>query len=137
MGNPVWERYVYEQMPSWMDWLKNNHLKSHVELMSRFIITHPYYIPDETPNEKKDLFINMIFNKEYIEKLTDKGISVWYYSSFSDFLEALKPYAENYKDFELIMGQFTKYLWWYSRVYTFLRHKLYIYIVDEKGRNIE
>ena len=56
--NPIWERYVYEQMPSWLDWLKNNHLEiSHVELMSRFIITHPYYIPEETENEKKDLFI--------------------------------------------------------------------------------
>ena len=41
--NPVWARYVSEQMLDWLNWLRNIHLKSYLDLSQRFIELNPYY----------------------------------------------------------------------------------------------
>ena len=136
MANPIWERYVQQQMPVWLDWVMSNHTKSHMDRMARFILSHPYYVPDEASDDDKDLFLNMLFNEKFIEKLSPKGATYWYHSPFNDFIEALNPYKSRYEDILLIQKHLIKYIWWYSRVYSFLRQRLYIYFLD-KGYNIE
>ena len=42
--NPVWAKYVAEQMPNWLEWFRNIHLKSYVELADKFIQLNPYYV---------------------------------------------------------------------------------------------
>ena len=55
MGNPVWKVFVNKQMPIWLEWFANIHLKSYLEMCERFILAYPYYVP------KKD---SEIENKE-------------------------------------------------------------------------
>ena len=70
--NPVWARYVSEQMLDWLNWLRNIHLKSYLDLSQRFIELNPYYVPESSSSEAAELFDRMIVNEEFFETLCDQ-----------------------------------------------------------------
>ena len=67
--NPVWARYVGEQMLDWLNWLPNIHLK-YLDLSQRFIELNPYYVPESSSSDA-ELFDRMIVNEEFFEKVSD------------------------------------------------------------------
>ena len=36
-GNAVWRRFIVNQMPEWLKWLKSVHLPSHLRLWSKYL----------------------------------------------------------------------------------------------------
>ena len=65
--NPIWSKYAAEQMPAWLEWLRNISLKSYIELSQKFIDLNPYYAPQSDGSEAEDLF-NRLTKQGYIRK---------------------------------------------------------------------
>ena len=76
MPNPVWAKYVSEQMPDWLEWFRNIHLKSYVELAAKFIQLNPYYVPSDDGSEAVEIFDKMIVNRNFFDNVTDAGVRV-------------------------------------------------------------
>lgn len=140
MVNLVWRRFVAIQMPEWVEWFKNHHVPSHIDLIQKFIITHPYFVPHAEVVEKyaneNGFLDSLLMNKEFLDTLSDKGCEVWYNSTFSDFVNEIRPYREAYRDFQYIINLFDKYLWWFDRVYAYARRDLAEYL-EEEGRTFK
>ena len=100
MANPVWNKYILTSMPNWLQWFANNHTKAHVQVFEKFLMANPYYLPDiDFLENSPDTFIlSLIYDREFINSLSSKGLQVWYYSDFKDFLNTLRPYASKNKD---------------------------------------
>ena len=125
MGNPIWQRYVALQMPKWLEWIANNSIISHVEMAQRFIVSHPYYIPNTNSDDKiNEILDKLIMDRKFIDSLSDKGAKVWYYSNFNDFLTALRPFVDHYPELKPLVRLFERYLWWFERTYAYLREEL-------------
>ena len=140
MANLVWRRFVAMQLPEWVSWFKNHHVPSHIDMIQKFIITHPYFIP--YPKEVKEYAIDneflasLMLNREFFDSLSDKGCEVWYNSTFSDFIDELRPYQQPYNDFKHIINLFDKYSWWFNRVYSYIRVELAEYL-ENLGRSFK
>ena len=89
-------------------------------------MANPYYLPILTELETgEDQFIlSLIYNKTFIESLSNKGLQVWYYSDFKDFLNTLKPYTSKSHELRLLYNCFLKNIWWFDRVYSSIRNQL-------------
>jgi|TARA_R110000824_G_scaffold106578_2_gene251817 hypothetical protein len=126
MGNPVWNKYILTSLPSWLRWFANNPTKSHIHIFEKFLMANPYYLPILTELETgEDQFIlSLIYNKTFIESLSNKGLQVWYYSDFKDFLNTLKPYTSKSHELRLLYNCFLKNIWWFDRVYSSIRNQL-------------
>lgn len=128
MSNLVWKRFVATQLPVWLEWFKNHHVPSHVDMIQKFIITHPYFILQSNEVEKyaadNEFLDTLMMNKEFLESLSDKGCEVWYNSTFSDFVNEIRPYQDVYREFRYIIKLFDKYTWWFERVYLYIRFEL-------------
>ena len=61
MGNLVWRKYVLNKMPYWVEWFKNNHFQSYIEMLHRFIITNPYYLPKDNDSNLVQLGSDLDF----------------------------------------------------------------------------
>ena len=77
MVNPVWAKYVAEQMSNWLEWCRNIHLKAYVELADKFIQLNPYYVLNDDGSEAVELFDTMIVKREFFDSVTDAGVRVW------------------------------------------------------------
>lgn len=126
MTNPVWKRYILHSLPNWLDWFANNHTASHIQLFEKFILANPYYVADlkKLEDEQDEFMLSLIYNEAFINSLSEKGLTVWYYSDFKDFLQTLEPYTKANRDLRLIYNSFLKNLWWFSRVYSSIRNQL-------------
>jgi len=128
MSNLVWRRFVATQLPDWIAWFKNNHVPSHIVMIQKFIMTHPYFIPNAKEVERyaveNELLESLMVNKEFLESLSDKGCEVWYNSTFLEFVDELRPYEGIYKEFKYIVKLFDKYNWWFNRVYLYMRNEI-------------
>lgn len=126
--NPVWRRYIVHSLPKWLDWFANNHIKSHVQLLEKFIVANPYYIPnvEKLTQSSEDFLIRLLYDEDFLSSLSDKGLSVWYYSNFIDFLDNLQPFVEKNNDLHYLYKALRKNLWWYDRVYSSIRSQLAI-----------
>lgn len=133
--NPVWARYVSEQMLDWLNWLRNIHLKSYLDLSQRFIELNPYYVPESSTSEAAELFDRMIVNEEFFEKVSDAGVRVWANSGFDDFLFALQIYAPKYPEIAKVCNFFVANNAWFKRLYQFFRAELILKLRAE-GRLI-
>ena len=133
LTNPVWAKYVAEQIPNWLEWFRNIHLKSYLELGDKFIGLNPYYVPTDDGSEAVELFDEMIINHEFFNTVTDAGVRVWANSGFTDFVEALELYAHRYPEIRLVSKMFTRNLTWFKRLYQFLRADL-IRELRQEGR---
>ena len=73
-------------------------------------MANPYYLPDldSLQNNEDEFMISLIYNEEYIDSLSNKGLQVWYYSDFKDFLNTLKPYTSKSNDLRLLYNSFVK-----------------------------
>ncbi len=136
MGNPVWKHYVAHHIESWLDWLKNVHLKSHIELFERFIDLNPHFVPSQHKQDTEvKLIEKLMWNPEYINTLSDKGLQVWVVSSFGDFIDELRFYAPRFNEIEKVCDFLDANLSWFERVYAFVRADI-IEFLRNSGRNI-
>ena len=135
MPNPVWSKYVSEQMPDWLEWFRNIHLKSYVELAAKFIQLNPYYVPSDDGSEAVEIFDKMIVNRNFFENVTDAGVRVWANSGFHEFVEALDLYAHRYPEIALVCKLFNQNINWFKRIYQFLRAELIMELRND-GRNL-
>lgn len=135
--NPIWTHYCANHMEGWLSWIRGVHLQSYLELTERFIHSHPFYTPNETDfsEETNDLFNRLIANREFITGLSDKGLSVWANSGFSDFLDALEPYGSRYRDVRHLSDFLRLHENWFRRLYQFFRADIIMYL-REQGRNL-
>ena len=128
MSNLVWRRFVATQLPEWIAWFKNNHVPSHIDMIQKFIMTHPYFIPSAEEVEQyatdNKFLESLMLNVDFLESLSDKGCEVWYNSTFLEFVDELRPYEVIYKDFKHIIKLFDKYSWWFNRVYLYMRSEI-------------
>lgn len=115
------------QMPTWLEWIANNPLISHIEMLQRFILTHPYYIPNfDEDNSSTELLMNIFNNEDFINSLSPKGIDIWYHSNISEFKDVLIVYNEKYPDLNLIINLISKYEWWFERTYSEFKKNMLI-----------
>ena len=133
LTNPVWAKYVAEQIPNWLGWFSNIHLKAYLELGDKFIGLNPYYVPADDGSEAVELFDEMIINYEFFDTVTDAGVRVWANSGFTDFVEALDLYAPRYPEIRLVSKMFKRNTTWFKRLYQFLRAEL-IMELRQEGR---
>ena len=126
MANPVWSKYISNSMPKWLQWFANNHTKAHIQLFEKFIVANPYYLPeiDLMGGSAEDFILSLVYNKKFINSLSEKGLQVWYYSDFKDFLNTLRPYTTQNKDLMMLYNSFLKNIWWFDRVYSSIRSQL-------------
>ena len=140
MGNLVWKRFVTLRLPIWVEWFLNNPVKSHFQVIHRFILSNPYYVPPlhstEEDVEVQNIFSQLMIDTEFIDSLSDKGAQVWYNSNFSDFIEELKPYMKRYEELKLLISLYNKFPWWFERVYAHLRREMAKYL-ENKGRTFK
>ena len=143
MSNLIWKRFVSSMLPSWLEWIANHSVKSHVELSQRFILSHPYYIPPskfihiaEPKDDIYDLMNQLFLGKDFLESLTDKGAEVWYYSSFEDFVNELRVLEPRFTDISLFVRLYDKFSWWFERVYSYTREDIADYLVGQ-GRTFK
>lgn len=114
-------------MPTWLEWIANNPLISHIEMLQRFILTHPYYIPNfDEDNSSTELLMNIFNNEDFINSLSPKGIDIWYHSNISEFKDVLIVYNEKYPDLNLIINLISKYEWWFERTYSEFKKNILI-----------
>jgi hypothetical protein len=97
-----------------------------VHLFEKFIIANPYYLPEIQTIESggEEFILSLVYDKEFINSLSEKGLQVWYYSDFKDFLNTLRPYATQNKDLMILYNSFLKNIWWFDRVYSSIRNQL-------------
>ncbi len=131
--NPIWSKYAAEQMPSWLEWLRNIALKSYLELAQKFIDLNPYYAPKSDGSEAEDLFNRLIVNGEFFDSVTDAGVRFWANSTFEEFIEVLDMYGERYIEIKQVAALFRNNLTWFKRLYSFFRADL-IMELREAGR---
>ena len=124
--NPVWKRYIMHSLPTWLNWFANNHIQSHILLLEKFIRANPYYVPDVDylSDNPEDFLVSLIYDEAFLNSLSNKGLEVWYYSNFIDFLDALEPFAKQNADLLYLYKAMRKNLWWYDRVYASIRSQL-------------
>jgi len=135
--NPIWTHYCANHMEGWLTWIRGVHLQSYLELTERFIRSHPFYTPSETDfsEETNDLFNRLVADRDFIMSLSDKGLSVWANSDFSDFLDALEPYGIRYREIRNLSDFLRLHENWFRRLYQFFRADIIMY-VREQGRNL-
>ena len=134
-SNPVWKRYVAENVEKWLTWLKNVHLPSYVDLTQRFINLNPAYRPPpESLHDEQDLLRQMLWNEEFIFSLSDKGLLVWANGNVSDLVDELRVY-QSIKEIRIVCDLIESNLSWFERVYAFGRADI-IKFLREEGRNI-
>jgi len=136
MTNPVWKHYINNQIEEWLDWVKNIHLRSHLELFEKFIDLNPHYVPtrDSKDSEVK-LVEKLMWNPNYINSLSDKGLQVWVSATFADFVDELRPYGGRFNEISKICDFIEGRLMWFERTYAFVRADIVNYLRD-LGREI-
>ena len=136
MGNPIWRHYVTEQMPSWLEWLRNIHIASHLDLLDKFMDLHPHYVPSrDSEGTDTRLVEKLLWNPEFVNSLSDKGVQLWVVSTIGEFVDELRIYADRFIEIKKVCQFLDSRIAWCERVYAFIRAYIVSYL-REKGRNI-
>lgn len=136
MGNPIWRKYISEQITEWLEWLRNIHIRSHFELLEKYIELNPHFVPENHGDETDmRLFEKLLWNPVFINGLTDKGIQVWVSSTIGDFLDELQIYSARFNEINKVCEFMNSHLAWFERSYAFIRADIVSYL-REHGRNI-
>ena len=135
--NPIWTHYCANQVESWLAWLNTVHINSYLELTERFITTHPYFVPSSSnfDEAQQGLFDKLIMDRDFINTLSEKGLSIWANSNFVDFIACLEIYGVRYPDVRRLTNFMNLHLEWFTRVYQFFRADM-ILELREEGRNL-
>ena len=123
MSNPVWRAFVAHRMEDWLDFFNNNHIESYIRMIEQFIRLNPYFVPtdNDMQTDSANLLNKLLWNDEFNESLSKKGMMVWVASPFTDFIEELKIYQNDYKEFAYLVALFTRHILWFERIYAYLR----------------
>ena len=124
MGNPYMESaFVAEQMEVWLDWFRNNHVDSYIDIIEKFIRLHPYYIPngDDIGNRYRELSWNDYYGMRTLrDKLSDKGYeSLDGESCFRLYSRIKICIGHEYSEINGLVGLFSRHSLWFERVYIF------------------
>ena len=134
-SNPVWKRYVAENVETWLTWLKNVHLPSYIDLTRRFIsLNAAYRPPPETLHDEKDLLRQMLWNEDFIMTLSSKGLLVWANGTVADLVDELRSY-QSIKEIKIVCDFIESNLLWFERVYSFTRADIISYLRSQ-GKSI-
>lgn len=135
MSNPVWRRYVAENVEEWLKWLKNVHLPSYIDLTQRFIsLNLAYRPPPETLHDEQDLLRQMLWNENFVMSLSEKGLLVWANGTVADLIDELRNY-QSIKEIKIVCDLIESNLSWFERVYAFTRADIISYLRSH-GKNI-
>jgi|TARA_B110000444_G_scaffold236051_1_gene247632 hypothetical protein len=127
-SNPVWKRYVGENVQTWLTWLKNVHLPSYIDLTQRFInLNVAYRPPPESLHDEQDLLRQMLWNEAFIMTLSQKGLLVWANGTVADLVDELRSY-QNIKEIKIVCDFMDSNLLWFERVYAFTRADIISYL---------
>ncbi len=127
-SNPVWKRYVGENVETWLKWLKNVHLPSYIDLTQRFInLNVAYRPPPESLHDEQDLLRQMLWNEAFIMTLSQKGLLVWANGTVADLVDELRSY-QNIKEIKIVCDFMDSNLLWFERVYAFTRADIISYL---------
>lgn len=136
VANPIWQRYVTEHMTSWLEWLRNIHIASHLELLEKFIDLHPHYVPSRDADSTDTRLVEkLLWNPEFINSLTDKGIQLWVVSNIGEFVDELRVYSDRFVEIKKVCEFIDSHIAWFERVYAFIRGDIVAYL-REHGRSI-
>ena len=102
-------------------------------MVEKFIRLHPYYIPDENDlgTDKGNLVERLLWNENFADKLSDKGMKVWMASPVSDFIDEIDFYKHDYSEINDLVGLFSRHSLWFERVYIHMRNAIMV----ERGIN--
>lgn len=127
-SNPVWKRYVGENVETWLIWLKNVHLPSYIDLTQRFInLNVAYRPPPESLHDEQDLLRQMLWNEAFVMTLSQKGLLVWANGTVADLVDELRSY-QNIKEIKIVCDFMDSNLLWFERVYAFTRADIISYL---------
>ena len=126
MANPVWRAFVANQMEVWLDFFKNHHIESYIEMIEKFIRLNPYYVlnPTDIQSDSAGLLYKLLWNDSFNDSLSEKGMKVWVASPFTDFIDELKVYQSDYREIALLVMLFSRHTLWFERLYAHLRRMM-------------
>ncbi len=137
-GNAVWRRFIVNQMPEWLKWLKSVHLPSHLRLWTKYLDATPpknaysrmkrmggddeelltlLFIPDESFWKQLEVEVG----EEKSSKMYRVALSL----TMDDFLHDLTLYAQQFPEIRSIYVLLNTYQDWFDEFVNYLRADLY------------
>jgi hypothetical protein len=136
LSNPIWRRYAAEKMADWLQWCRNVHLPSHIDVMSRFIALNPGYIPTRNgKNTDIALVKDMLWDESFLLRLSDKGLKVWANGTVGELIDEMRPYGFKFPEITIVCDFMDSHLTWFERLYAFGRADIILFLREE-GRSI-
>ena len=137
-GNAVWRRFIVNQMPEWLKWLKSVHLPSHLRLWTKYLdATSPknaYSRMKKVAGEDEEL-LTLLFvpDESFWQQLEDevgeeksaKMYRVALSLTMDDFLHDLTLYAQQFSEIRNIYVLLNTYQDWFDEFLNYLRADLY------------
>ncbi len=137
-GNAVWRRFIVNQMPEWLKWLKSVHLPSHLRLWSKYLeATSPqvaFATLQKAEGEDGELLTRLFIpEQEFWEQLESevgepkraKMYRVALSLTIDDFLHDLTLYAQQFEEVRTIYVLIHNYREWFNEFLNYLRAELY------------
>lgn len=137
-GNAVWRRFIVNQMPEWLKWLKSVHLPSHSRLWSKYLeATSPqnaFAGMKKVQGEDEEL-LSLLFipdasfwkqlEGEVGEEKTARMYRVALSITMDDFLHDLTLYAQQFPEIRTIYVLLNTHQEWFDDFLNYLRAELY------------
>jgi hypothetical protein len=137
-GNAVWRRFIVNQMPEWLKWLKSVHLPSHFRLWSKYLeATTPknaFARMKRVQGEDEEL-LSLLFvppesfweqlQSEVGESKTAKMYRVALSITMDDFLHDITLYAQQFPEMRQIYVLLNTHQEWFDEFLNYLRAELY------------
>ena len=136
-GNEIWRRFIVNQMPQWLEWLKSIHLPSHIRLWNRYLdITPPkkaYSSLGGSSDEEQLLSHFFVPSDDFWEQMErevgEENTTKMYRLSLSltmdDFLHDLTLYAQQFPEIRSIYAFMVQRKDWFDILLNHLRSGLY------------
>jgi|TARA_R110001632_G_scaffold14697_1_gene49222 hypothetical protein len=123
-------------MADWLQWCRNVHLPSHIDVMSRFIALNPGYIPTRNgKNTDIALVKDMLWDESFLLRLSDKGLKVWANGTVGELIDEMRPYGFKFPEITIVCDFMDSHLTWFERLYAFGRADIILFLREE-GRSI-
>jgi len=141
-GNAVWRRYIVQQMPDWLRWLKSVHLPSHLRIWSKYTKN---FTPEEaygilrkptSESERQDTeMLESLFHppdRFWLDLESEVGpekaarmYRVALSLTIEDFLHDLFAYAQQFPEVRQIYTFIHLNQAWFDKLLDFIRSELY------------
>ena len=136
-GNEIWRRFIVNQMPQWLKWLKSIHLPSHIRLWNKYLdITPPpkAYASLGGKSQEEQLLSQFFvpsdeFWRQMAAEVGEEHTTKMYRLSLSltmeDFLHDLTLYAQQFDEIRSIYAFMVQRKLWFDQLLNHLRSGLY------------